>query len=233
MTAGNPPACQMPRLISSMRCGKCAWQVWKSDQVERMRDDRLVLEVLERIAALLDAAMLVRADGARRREPALAAQLADGLAFGRHARLPFCRAPGSARVLSASARRALLNIRPRRCPRRRRRRPAHLHVAEHALGVRHQRGEAAVGGRHRGQAAGAAVRIGRIGLGRPAVVVDEAHRRVHLRRVAALREVGEALAVRDRDRQAAAGHVAEEDRRRRQHLDQAAGAPRTARSCCA
>jgi hypothetical protein len=33
---GNPPACQMPRLISSMRCGKCAWQVWKSDQVERI-----------------------------------------------------------------------------------------------------------------------------------------------------------------------------------------------------
>ena len=26
----------MPRLISSMRCGKCAWQVWKSDQVERI-----------------------------------------------------------------------------------------------------------------------------------------------------------------------------------------------------
>ena len=40
-------------------------------------------------------------------------------------------------------------------------------VAEHALGVRHQRREAAVGGGHRGQAARAAVRVERIGLGRP------------------------------------------------------------------
>ena len=52
------------------------------------------------------------------------------------------------------------------------------------------------------------------------VVIDEAHRTVHRRGVAALREVGEAFTVGDRDRQAAAGHAGEEDRRAREHLDE-------------
>ena len=45
--------------------------------------------------------------------------------------------------------------------------PAHLHVAEDALRVRHQIGEAAVGGGHRGQAVGASRsgwRVGPVGL---------------------------------------------------------------------
>ena len=35
-TIGKPPACQMPRFTSSIRCGKCAWQVLKSDQVDKI-----------------------------------------------------------------------------------------------------------------------------------------------------------------------------------------------------
>src|SRR6218665_2401100 len=72
--------------------------------------------------------------------------------------------------------------------------PAHLDVAEHALGVRHQRGEAAVGRGHARQAAGAAVRVERVALGDRAVVVDEAQGRNRLRGIAALPEVGVALA---------------------------------------
>ena len=54
-------------------------------------------------------------------------------------------------------------------------RPAHLHIAEHALGVRHHRGEAAIGGGHCCQAARAAVGVVGIGFGGFAVVVGEAH----------------------------------------------------------
>ena len=62
----------------------------------------------------------------------------------------------------------------------------------------------------------------RIALGRPPRVVDEAQRdqrlrRRELRRVA---ELGVALAVGGRDRDAAALHAAEEERRRRLHLEQ-------------
>src|SRR5512134_2346682 len=92
-------------------------------------------------------------------------------------------------------------------------RPAHLHVAEHALGVRHQHGEAAVGGGHGGEAVGAAVGVVRVGLGGLAAVVHEAHRAVHGLGVAALAEVGNAFAVRHRDRDAAAGHALEEQAR--------------------
>src|SRR6185436_16541410 len=49
---------------------------------------------------------------------------------------------------------------------------------------------------------------------------DEAHRALHAGGIAALREVGEALAVRDRDRQAAAGHAGEEQARAVEDLDQ-------------
>src|SRR5476649_1988205 len=51
-------------------------------------DDRLVLEILGRVTRLLDPAMLVRTDCPRPGKPALAAQLADCLAFGRHAHIP-------------------------------------------------------------------------------------------------------------------------------------------------
>ena len=62
---------------------------------------------------------------------------------------------------------------PRTCRTRVARSPAHLHIAEHALGVRHQQREAAIGGGHRGEAIGAAVRVEGVGLGRGAFVVDE------------------------------------------------------------
>jgi hypothetical protein len=118
-------------------------------------------------------------------------------------RLPRCLCIGHSRVSSAESSAspcamAELNIRPQPSARRAfwniriqglradtsppavAAAPAHLHVAEHPLGVRHQHGEAAVGGGHRGQAAGAAVGVERVGLGGLAVVVDEAHRALHL-----------------------------------------------------
>jgi hypothetical protein len=79
-------------------------------------------------------------------------------------------------------------------------------------------GEAAVRRGHAGQAAGAAVRVERIALGGLAVVVHEAHRAHHLGLVAAQREVGIALAVRHRDRQARAGHALQEQAGRFQHF---------------
>ena len=71
-----------------------------------------------------------------------------------------------------------------------------------------------------------------------AVVVDEAqaHQPARAHAVARRGLVGElraTLAVRDGDRQHRAGHAREEDRRRRQHLDQARRGPRTAPSGCA
>jgi len=80
--------------------------------------------------------------------------------------------------------------------------------------------ETAVGGGHRGQALGAAVRIGGIGLGGAALRVDETHRAQHALWVAALREIRITLAMRDRDRDPAAGHAGEEQARALQHLHQ-------------
>ena len=92
---------------------------------------------------------------------------------------------------------------------------------EHALGVRHHRREAAIRGRHRRQAAGRAVRVERILFGGGATVVDIAQRLHHGTEIARQREVGEAFAVRDRDRRLGAGHAREEDRRRIEHFDHA------------
>ena len=86
--------------------------------------------------------------------------------------------------------------------------------------MRHQRGEAAVGGGHRRQAAGAAVGVEGVGFGCRAVVIHEAHGADHAGGVAALAEVGVALAVRHGNRHPAAGHAGEEDAGRIEHLDQ-------------
>ena len=88
--------------------------------------------------------------------------------------------------------------------------PAHLHVAEHALGVRHQGGEAAVHRGHRRQAAGAAVGVEGVLPGSGSVVIDKAHGGDGLVGVAAVFEVGIALAMRHGDGQAAARHALEE-----------------------
>src|SRR5207245_946423 len=58
-------------------------------------------------------------------------------------------------------------------------RPGHLHGAEHALGVRHDDGEAPVGRGEAGDAAGGAARIVGISLDRLAAVVDVAHARMN------------------------------------------------------
>ena len=76
--------------------------------------------------------------------------------------------------------------------------------------MRHQRGEAAVGGGHRRQAAGAAVGVEGVGFGRRAVVIHEAHGGDGLGLVAARAEVGKAFAMRDRDGYPAARHAGEE-----------------------
>ena len=94
-------------------------------------------------------------------------------------------------------------------------------MAQDPLGVRHQRGDATIGCGHRRQAARTAVRIERVGFAGLALVVDKAHRALHGRRVASLREIGEAFAVRDHDGQTAAGHAGEKQRRAVEHLDQA------------
>src|SRR5262245_5952662 len=51
--------------------------------------------------------------------------------------------------------------------------PRHLHGAEHALGVRHDHGDATIGRRHRCDTVRRAVRVRRIDLGDVAVAVDE------------------------------------------------------------
>src|SRR3989344_5443561 len=75
-------------------------------------------------------------------------------------------------------------------------RPAHLHVAEHALGVRHHGREAAVGRGHRRQAACAAVGVEGVLLRRAPVVVHVAHGGNGLVGVAPVLEVGITLAMR-------------------------------------
>src|SRR5256885_9620440 len=55
--------------------------------------------------------------------------------------------------------------------------PAHLHVAEHALGVGHHGREAAIGRGHCRQAAGRSIGIERVLLGGLAVIVHIAHGR--------------------------------------------------------
>ena len=69
-----------------------------------------------------------------------------------------------------------------------------------------------------------AVRVGRVCRGHAPVVVHVARGGQHARLVPARREVGQALTVRHRDRQARAGHAGEEDGRAVQDLDQ--GQPR-------
>ena len=98
-----------------------------------------------------------------------------------------------------------------------------LHGAEHALRVRHHDGDAAVGGRQRGDAARRAVRVVGVALGGAAAVIDEAQRRPAPacssgRAVAVGGELRAPFAVRDRDRQARARHAAQQQRRRLRHL---------------
>ena len=85
--------------------------------------------------------------------------------------------------------------------------------------MRHQRSETTIRRGDRGQALRTAVGVERVLLGRLAVAIDITHRAQHFVGIAALREVREALAVCDRDRQAAAGHAGEEDARRIDDLD--------------
>ena len=74
--------------------------------------------------------------------------------------------------------------------------PAHLDVAENALGVRHHGGKAAIGGGHCRQTARAAVGVEGVGFGGRTVVVGVAHGGQHLGGVAPMLEVGIAFAVR-------------------------------------
>src|SRR5438067_4343961 len=85
--------------------------------------------------------------------------------------------------------------------------PGVLHAPEAAFGMRHDDGEAAVGGGEAGDALRRAARIVGIDLGRLAAIVDVAH--TDELRIA--REFGAAFAVCGDDRNAASRHAAEED----------------------
>ena len=91
--------------------------------------------------------------------------------------------------------------------------PAHLHLAEHPLGVGHHGGEAPVGSGHRRQATWAAIGVERVLLGARPRAVDKAHGLVHPRQIAAQCKVGIALTVGNRNRQAQTGHALEEQTR--------------------
>ncbi len=93
--------------------------------------------------------------------------------------------------------------------------PAHLYVAENALGMGHEGCEAAIFCGDCGKAIGAAVGVGGILLCGCALVVCEAHRGDDFAGIApsAVRrvEIGEAFAVGDGYRQARAFHASEEE----------------------
>ena len=88
--------------------------------------------------------------------------------------------------------------------------PAHLHIAEHAFGVRHHGRETPIGRGHGREAPSAAVGVEGVLLGGLTVVVHKAHGRNGLGRIATVLEIGKALAVRHSDRQAAACHALQE-----------------------
>ena len=81
--------------------------------------------------------------------------------------------------------------------------------------MRHDDGEPAVGRGEAGDALRRAVRVLRIGLGNPAMVIHVAHRHKRVSLVSGRIEHRAALAVRGCDRHAASGHALEEHRRAR------------------
>ena len=83
----------------------------------------------------------------------------------------------------------------------------------------HHGGEAAVCRGHGGEAAGASVGVGGVGLCGLAVCVHEAHGGYHLGLVAASCKVGVALAVGHGNRQAAARHACQKQTGRLQHFN--------------
>src|SRR5260221_4253319 len=98
-------------------------------------------------------------------------------------------------------------------------RPGHLDVAEYAFRVRHDDGEAPVGGGEPGDSPRRAARVVRIGLGYLAAVVDVAHGDESLPKVFFLVENGPAFSVRGDNRDPAARHTLEEKRRALDDLD--------------
>ncbi len=98
--------------------------------------------------------------------------------------------------------------------------PGVLHRAEHTLGMRHEDGEAPVGRGEPRDAGRRAVGVAGVGLRHRAAIVDKAQRdqRFHCRTRRCAREFGVALAIRHRDRHAAAHHALEEQRGRALHL---------------
>src|SRR5258708_1424833 len=98
-------------------------------------------------------------------------------------------------------------------------RPGHLDVAEYALRVRHDDGEAPVRSGEAGDALRRAAGVVWIGFGDAAAVVDVPHRDQGLLQIFFLVENGPAFAVRGHDRDAAARHALEEKRRAVGDLD--------------
>src|SRR5258708_19739476 len=97
-------------------------------------------------------------------------------------------------------------------------RPGHLDVAEYALRVRHDDGEAPVRSGEAGDALRRAAGVVWIGFGDAAAVVDVPHRDQGLLQIFFLVENGPAFAVRGHDRDPAARHPLEQKRPPLAHL---------------